>query len=776
MKNIQLDFKKLLTLSTCLGAMAIPRFSHAEDTDAKVSIFDEIIVTAQKREQNLQDVSISVTAFSGDVLKELGFTNSIDIVAQTPGLSYGTPNGEGNNASLTLRGVGLNDFNDNNEGPVAVYIDENYVSALMGVTFQMFDLERVEVLRGPQGTLYGRNSTGGLMKFITRKPTEDLNGYVDASYGSYNSVKIEGALGGSIADGIMARISLARNYHDPYVKNLNEGFEDPNNTNNEAIRGQLLLEPSSNVSILLNGHYAKNDARMGSWQNRATGFGTVDGQETFVTLGANDTVTDVDCNADFVVDAGDTRTGTDCFGFRDTDGSPWKGTYDRNGVLLVKNEGFSGTLEWNIDENTTLTAITGYEKFQRKFEEDTESGPFPLINPTFAATVKQFSQEIRLSGETSKMRWLVGGYYFNHDVNGTPQLDLTGLDFLNLDVNYTQKSESVAMFGQVEYDLNEELVLTGGLRYTREDKSLDYVVTDTSGFLTDIIGLPNNIVFDFTESSVGDLTKVSDNYLTWRTGLDWKPTEDSLYYVTWSRGVKSAGFNTGFLDETGFFGSNSTDQVPYVSEKLTSYEVGFKREGLFGGTTRINAAAFYYDYKDFQAFTFQGLTQLIINADATIKGGEVEITSSPVSGLDFMLGVSYLDATAKDIVSPTGEIRDRQMVLAPKWQLNGVVRYEVPIANEASIAAQVDFNFQTRAFFDIQNYDAGQENGYSRWNIRLFYNSPDHRWKFYAQVENLFNEQYKIYTFDFTPTFGFQQEAFGRPRWYSLGVTYNFGE
>ncbi|MEL7030099.1 MAG: TonB-dependent receptor plug domain-containing protein [Pseudomonadota bacterium] len=161
-------------------ATAVPASFFASQAAAQVLGTDEIIVTAQKREENVQEVGISVTAFTGDAIREFGFADSTDIIAQVPGLNVGTPVGEGNNPSFTLRGVGLNDFNDNNEGPIAVYIDDVYQAALPGLTFQLFDTERVEVLRGPQGTLYGRNATGGLIHFISRRPTDELTAFLEA--------------------------------------------------------------------------------------------------------------------------------------------------------------------------------------------------------------------------------------------------------------------------------------------------------------------------------------------------------------------------------------------------------------------------------------------------------------------------------------------------------------------------------------------------------------------------------------------------------------------
>ncbi len=712
---------------------------------ASAAVLGEITVTAYKRETLIQDTSVSVTAFSGEQIRNLGFTNSIDIVNQTPGLTFGTPTAEGNNASLTLRGVGLNDFNDNNEGPVAVYVDETYMSALSGVTFQLFDLERVEVLRGPQGTLYGRNTTGGIVKFVTKKPTEEFEAYGEFTYGSNDQKKWEVAAGGAITDNVMVRASVAGNKFDGYVKNLNPGFKDPNDTDNLAGRVQVLFEPDETFSVLVNVHASEDDSLAGSWQHQAT-FADASG----VSLALPDSV-------DFYA----TCAGCDAFGYKDTDGSPWKGSYDRNGGLKIENRGASATVNWDLTDTLTLTSVSAYEKFERFFEEDTEQSPFPLINPTFSAEIDQFTQELRIAQEGERLRWTGGFYFFDQEVDGSPDLDTTGLGFVNIDVEYKQETTSWSLFGQTEFDLTEQLTLIGGLRFTKENKELNYLSTDISGCC-------GPVGFVFNKATNGGLAEQKTDNVTGRIGIDFRPNEDTLLYATVSRGTKSAGFNTGILDSSGVFGSNVPGEIPYKEETLTSYEAGFKAT-LLDGRARINAAGFYYDYEDFQAFTFEGLSQVIVNADAKVIGAEAEVTLNPVDGLDMLFGISYLPkAEAKNVADSLGVPRDRRMVLAPKVQLNGLVRYEHELDDMGSIAFQVDASYQNKTFFDIQNHPVSSENGYDVWNFRATYYSPDRRWELGGFVQNAFEEEYKVYTFDFTGFFGFNQQAFGRPRWWGV--------
>ena len=713
----------------------------------QAAALEEVIVTAQKREQNLQDVGVSVTAFTGKQIDEFGFTNSVDIVAQTPNLSFGTPTGEGNNASLTLRGVGLSDFNDNNEGPVAVYVDEVYISALSGVTFQLFDLARVEVLRGPQGTLYGRNTTGGLVHFVSERPTEENEGYVELTGGENSQFEVEGAISGSLTDIMQGRLSFAHNEHDGYVHNRGPGNNDANNTDNNAGRLQLAIQPSDTIDVLLNGHASKNDAHMGAWQHESTY--SPDGGITSLALPAD-------------LDVYGTCPGCDAFGYVDDDGDPWAGAYDRDGKLIVENKGGSVHLDWEVSD-MTFTSITAYEQFKRTYQEDTDASPSKIVHNTYDSKIDQFTQEFRLTGTVDKLQWLTGLYFYDHKVDGGFEIDASGIDYIIGDANYEQKTASWSAFGQAEYELAPSWTLIGGLRYTEEKRKLDYLSLELNGLLPP----DQNTMYDYDNT-------IDHNNVTGKVELDWHASEDTLLYGAISAGNKSAGFNTGLLDDTGVFGNTLRADVDYDGEELTSYEIGVKAD-IFGGTSRINAAAFYYDYSDFQAFAFVNLNQVIFNTDASISGMELEFVSQPIDGLDIMLGAAYLNAEANDIPlnDGSGITRDRDMTLSPEYSLNGLFRYQWPVFT-GSLAVQTDFTYQDETYFDIQNQPVSRQGSYDVWNARVSYTGADDKWAVAAWVNNIFEEEYRAYTFDVTNLFGFNQVTYGRPRWAGVTVNYNW--
>ncbi len=729
-------------------------------------LLEEIIITAQKREQSLQDVGIAVTAFSGEQVRDLGFTSTTDITAMTPGLSYTIPNAESSQINFFLRGVGLNDFADANENPVAVYVDDIYRPAMGGLSFQLFDVDRVEVLRGPQGSLFGRNTTGGLVHYVTRRPSEELDGYADLSVGEFGQVKAEAALGGGFSDNTAARMSVAMHKHDGYTEN--RVGPDYNETDATAMRGQLAVAASDAFDLLINAYYSNNDAAVGAWQHQATQF---DASGASVPLGPNEQTGSVDCNADGMLDAGDMRPapGTDCFGYRDTDGDPHAGDYDRDGRVEVESAGVSLNMNWDLN-NFTLTSITGYQHVYRLQSEDTEAGPAPLIMPTFRAETDTFTQELRAAGETDTLRWLAGLYFFDNRVEGHYSLDLLSLDFVNFESLFAQDTQSTALFGQVEFPLAEQVTLIAGARWATEEKELDYINIDTSGFFTNVIGLPTNVAFDFDMRTVGDLAVHDEDTFSGKVELDWRPSDDLLVYASISRGVKSPGFNVGFLDSNFIFASNTVDTIGFDKESLTSFEAGFK-SSFAGGRARLNGSAFYYDYEDFQTFRFELLNQIIFNADATVTGAELELQATPADGWDLMLGMSVLDPQAKDIPSPLGGVHERTMVSAPEFSATALIRYEWP-ALGGSMAVQLWGNWQSAVYFDIQNVPVSKQDGYGVGNFRVSWADASDRWEVAAFVHNISDEEYLSYTFDFTGTFGFNQQAYGKPRWAGASVRF----
>lgn len=749
---------KLTVLSVAIAGI-VPEVSAQQ--------IEEVVVTAQKREQNIQEIGISITAFSGEQLKNLGVVSSTDLVALTPGLTYITPFGDGNNAAFTLRGVGLNDFSEHNESPTAVYVDQVYQASLAGLNFQMFDIERVEVLRGPQGTLYGRNTTGGLVHFITRKPTEEFDAYTDVTIGEYSEVRVEGAISGALGDGVSGRLSAVYHNHDGYREARTPGIDDANSRDVLSLRGQLLFQPSDDSSVLLSAHYSEADQIAATYEHASTTFASDGITEIFLPSG--------DVNPLCAGVGGLTGPGEDCFGYRDSDSDVYATDNDREPFLELETSGASATIDWNW-QNIAFTSITAYEKVEKLYGEDTDMGPVPAIEVSNPVDSDQWSQELRASGDARRLSWTTGLYYFDRTIDTGSRTDVSGIDLVDDETVTRYDTKSWALFGQLEYDLTDSWSAILGARYTSEEQDFHMVARDLLGNTPIFLGLsdvpiPGFTVFEFTPETAGELTEASLDDFNFRAELDWRPTNNTLVYGSIAQGTKAPGFNFA-IDGTGILGSSQIEQIPFHEEVLTSYELGLKSE-IFEGKAIINGAVFYYNYKDFQAFSFDQLTNVVTNKDAEVRGVEAELITRPIDGLDIRLGATWLDTEVKDIVAAsffTGEevVRDREMVAAPDVEVTGMIRYSWN-AGPGRIALQSDFRFVGDQFFDINNNPITAEGSYLVANASVGYEMADGRYSIVAWAKNFTDEEYRTYAIPVT-SLGFTQNMIGQPRWY--GVTF----
>ncbi len=744
---------KLFTLPLAIMALLISPVS--------AQVLEEVIVTAQKREQNLQDVGVSVTAFSGEQVRNLGFTRSNEVMNQMPGVAFNSVASGGTFSLPTIRGVSQNDFAQTQEAPNAVYIDGVYMSFITGLNFALFDMERIEVLRGPQGTLYGRNATGGLFHYVTRKPTDEFEAYVDFTYGSYDQIRSEAAISGPITDQLKARLSFTSDHYDGWWENRNgrDGFDK----DQFAARGQLLFEPNEDVSFHLSITAGSQNDDAGLYDGVAAG---VDQFGRGVDVGGPDPF----------------------FGYEDTTEDAHNSAFNPIGFLDRKILSVAGTLEWQF-ENVKLTSITGYHDFDYEYLEDCDGTPIDTCN--FGSGLddsNQFSQEIRLSSEMDKLRWTFGGYYLDIENNAfgnfiTPSFG-PGVFAFDVESNWETDTESWAVFGQVEYDISDKFTVIGGLRWTEEEKTHTAQTrivdcgTLVCGETAPGSGIPfpaGTLIYNYNQTNPIELlgpfagtpvTKQDVGDWAGKIELDYRPNDDLLTYFSVTRGNKGPGFNVP-LD--GFLSFAST---AFSEETLTSYEIGFKST-LWDGKARLNAAGFYYDYNDYQAFQLIGLAQSIINRDAEMYGGEVELTVSPGGGWDFLFGVSYLDAEVKDLTLPDGITTINPVPpQSPEWTLNGLARKEWPMFN-GTVAVQMDFNYVDDYFSAVSNAPTTLQESYVLGNGRISYTSGDGKWDVAMFVKNIADADISNYTFDLA-VLGVNIHSYMPPRWFGGQVRYNW--
>lgn len=756
---------RLLAGGALMAVLAIVQSASAQ------VLMDEVVVTAQKRAQSAQDVGISITAFSGEQLKTMGYTNAQEVTAMAPGVSTMQPNGEAN-YSIGIRGVANNDFTTNVESPVAIYVDEVYISQMSGAGFLLFDIDRVEVLRGPQGTLFGRNATGGLVHYVTKKPDQEFGGYGSVTYGRFNRVKFQGAINLPVNDKLAVRTSFSTHQGEGYVTNRLQPDRKLNNANESAGRVQALYTPNEDVEILLNARFGQQDIRTGFFEN-------VSAENPDGVLTPTIPITNLD-------------------NYLDNDGDVFAGDYDLQGHNRLKTYGFSGTLNWDL-QWAELTSITDYQSVKRNYMEDSDASPVPYFHLFSTTDAKQFSEELRLSGDTDNMKWVTGFYYMDLDIDDTngavaPGL-LSGLfdatveelGFNGLKNPYQTNVKTWSLFGQVEFELNDQVSLIGGFRYIDEKK--DHFYRDVLYLYPDatVNGLDPNAV------EVGDaLTPYSgkrhDKNWSARAQANYRPNENALFYASWNRGVKSGGFNAP-LFPTDIFVTDAF--MNYRPEKLDAFEVGFKWD-FAEGRARLNGAAYYYDYNDYQAFSIIGLDTFTLNADAKNKGFELELQLNPTEGMDVQFGIAYIDAKVKnvpgisiDVDTEIGTVaailpgEEIQPVNTPKWNLNGLIRHEFPVGPGA-IALQVDGQYRSKHNFGLLSTESLLNDGYFVGNASITYLPSDQDWSLRFFVKNITDKEYIIQTFDLSGTlengglFGLTEQYYGRPRTWGVNLTYNF--
>ena len=706
------------------------------------AVIEEVVVTAQKREQNAQEVGIAISAVTGEQMRQLGYTNAQQVTAMAPGVHTVQPNGEANYA-IAMRGVANSDFTTNVESPVAVYLDEVYISQMSGTGFMLFDMERVEMLRGPQGTLYGRNATGGLAHFVTVKPSQEVDGYGQLTVGRYDQIKFEGAAGGPISDALSARISLSTHNNDGYIKNrlLDKRL---NNANDWAGRIQLLFEPTDAFSLLLNARQSEQDIDTGFFEHVSAA------EDGVLTPNLVNPV----------------------LGYIDNDGDVYSGDYDKDGFNDLQTEGYSATIKWDM-ERFTLTSITDYSTVKRDYIEDSDASPVPMFNFFLTTDAEQFSQEVRLNGATENMNWVAGLYYLDlsvKDSNGAetePFIDPAGDTpaVSGLDNPYETNTQSWSIFGQVERSLSDQLTGTLGARWIRDEKDHQYLVN-----VVDFI--PGTVQRNGNPNILAQLAAYSgerkDDEFSVRAALNYQVHEDLLLYASWNRGVKGGGYNAPVFPLNPPLGYDDAT-MSYDPEQLDAFEVGFKSRQL-DGLMVLNGAAYYYDYKDYQAFQIVGLDTITTNADAESYGAELELQANPVDGLDLILGVAYNDIE----VDFGGGAPKTTSVQSPKWNLNGLVRYQWP-ALGGTLAAQLDMLHRSKHYFSLTGLPTVEENGYVLVNASLMYAAGD-RWSLTAFVQNLGDEQHLVQTFDLSGpnVFGMVEQYYNRPRWWGVSLAMYF--
>lgn len=776
---------------------AAPATTDAAASSAEATDTGEILVTAQRRSQSKQDVGIAIAAFGGAELRAMNVQSSIDVARLTPGVHI-SGNVGGQMSQFTIRGVTQNDFNDAIEAPVAVYVDDSYIPNMQGQTFGLFDLSRVEVLKGPQGTLFGRNATGGLVHYVVNTPSDRVEGRVDATYGRFNSVKLEGMVNLPLGEKVALRVSGLFDRNDSYWKNVypagaaggvpvNLGgvtkpcCQDEGYSNTLAGRIQLQLKPTEDLTIRVVGSAARQHLSSGQYTQTPT-VAVLDSAGRVVNAiyaSATETRTAIGPNgANFtgIPNSPASRLpGADWFGFvaPKADGLTLSKDFAVND--LNRTEAYNAGLHVDYDlGGVDLVSVTNYMKFKKNFAMDVDASPTNLVNYGTVGDTDSFSQELRLSGSSGDLTWTAGAFYLNIDAKSSngflaPAFSIfssvfgattTGIDLVN---TFRLKTQSASAFGQIEYKFAPAWKFIVGGRLIREHQEYTFqsnAMRDADPLRIDTTGTP---LFPLQPSFAN---KRTNTLWAGKAQIEFQPNRDLLLYVGVNRGVKGGSYNAKLPDGTPPL---TDSQIPYLPEELLSFEGGFKAT-LLDGKATFNGSAYYYDYSNYQAFTFSNVSGYVQNRPARTYGGELELTLRPTTGLQLGASASFFNAKVKQLEIAPGVRRDVRPAFAPQTQLAGRISYTPPVSVAGGkVTLGVDGSYTSGFFHNLRNFDANWFDGYAQFNARIGWEDESEHFRLGVFVNNLGDKRFKTVGYDLSTLCGCTEESYGRPRWW--GVT-----
>lgn len=704
---------------------------------------DVIIITAQKRAEDIIDVGATVNALGARAIEDRRIEQVSDFVSQLANVDV-KENSPGVLPVITIRGIGLNDFSATNNPAAGVYVDEVYLSSLALLNADFFDLERIEALRGPQGTLYGRNSTAGAINIISAKPSlSGVAGRLAAGYGNYSAGDVEGMVNLPVSGDIAVRLS------GKYI-DQNEGFffdtsdnDDIGKRNVLLGRAQVLWRPSESFEALLK----------------------VEGQKVRSEVGAGEFFGLLPNGAAPCPGSPQCR---DFLGYSDPDNNPFRGDWSVDPTYDVDQLSANLRLEADLG-GATLTSITGYIDFARNWGADTDGTPFRETDFIETDDIQQFSQELRLSGDMPSGSWILGAFYSHDDVVGRYDGNLQDLFNTTLLTTWDQTTESAAVFGNVNYDLSAALTIVGGLRYTWEKK--EYAGADFdlvsqapgSGLTLAPFGTPPILI-----ASANDT--LDDTNWSWKIGLNWAPADDALVYASISQGAKSGGFFSGVA-------TNSGQLAPYLPESLIAYEVGAKQRT---DSYDVSASVFYYDYQDVQTFIRDVSGGLPIQrlgnvGEATIYGADLTAAWRPdmLKGLTLNAAIGLLKTELGSFTSSGGVVpAGNELPDAPELSGTLGASWTHDITDAWIMRLQGEGRYAGDQFKDSLNDPLIATDSYWTLNARAIVEHRD-GWSVSLWGRNITDERYVTQGVNNLPL-GYGFRVYGAPRTYGVSISRDF--
>ena len=750
-----------LILSVCVTGLSAEAFAQDDIKLEEGGLYiEEIIVTAERREQNLQEISSSITVVTGQAIENMGLRNAQDLQNIVPGLIIRSSQ-IGNN-EFSIRGVGASNEDVSTDSGVGVYVDDIYMARTSASNLTLFDLERVEVLRGPQGTLYGRNTAGGSINIITSKPTETFEGKIAIDVGDEGRLNGRAYVSGPLTDKLFAKASVASLSRDGIMKNLVDGSEGSDIDTQTGRLGFRYL-PNDRTELLLTVDKEKT-RQSGSFKSLGPedGFFFFGGLVFPPGLPASDPVRTVSLN----------NSGSESF--------------DTEGVMARVN------IE---SESVTTSLIYGWREEQTFYDEDIDRSVENGLNEVHDEDGQWSSLELRVSSNEDgnwsadgALDWTAGLYAFKEDTDQTIQFHGTEAAFILCnfvfpdgacaipagevpfgtfsELIYFQdiETDALAAYVHAAWSINEKLTVNGGLRYTDEDKTFT-ALTNTGDVVAPSIFHPL-IQEDIDCTGNKDFNNVSG-----KLSVEYAFADDKMAYALFSQGYRSGGFNGQANDNAEACGG-------FDEETADNYEIGLKAD-WFDGRLRTNVSAFFMDYQDLQVSVrkfINGTPTTTNAADAEIKGAEFELWWHPIQNLSLNANIAVLDAVFTNFITfEDGELVDKSgdnIAEIPDLTYNFGIEYGLPLSNGAMLTFRGDYIFEGET--KLVGSDIPEWN---MTNFRVAYHAPKGNWTVAAWIHNAFDELY--WTFG-GPSNSAEDQASPRvlaePRTVGVTLSYVFGD
>lgn len=706
--------------------------SPAEAENGDVIILDEVVVSAERHKRNLMRVPLSITALSDLELDASAIENTFDLQYRVPGFIFKT------NSVLSqpyIRGIGNDLLSVGADPAVATFVDGVYQARSVAGFQHLFDVERVEILKGPQGTLYGRNATGGAVHIISKPPTAAFEAEADALYGNFDKLRLQSVTNVPLIDKrLLVRLSGLVNVRDGYTDDifLDTGLDDEQNW---AFRGQMLLFAADNIELLVGGDVARQD------DARAAG-----------------PQPDPDCCVNLGILFGGT-----------VPDNPREVTHNRDSEQEVNAWGLRAQLTWDLGALSlvgpvTLTSLTAYRTTNFDLTLDLDGTEVDAAVNVMDEASRTFTQEVQLASSTGgTFEWIAGFYLLHEDASQDADFRLPLLAVSNHPEGEVD-TDARAVFGNASYALTKHWRLTAGIRYSVETKHFTFrqTISDPLGLAT---GTPGAV-------TLTDKDKETWDAVTPKFGIAYI-ADNLLVYASATRGFKSGGFNTAQF------------QDPFDPEFIWAYELGVKT-ALFDRRARLAIAGFYYDYDDIQLLVIPaggvaGTFPIVINAaQATIKGIDIALSAHPFAGFAADLSMLFLDAKFDDFVAidPNNPDADpdrsgKRLPQAPEFSTFVGAQYTLSLRPHGAVTLRGEYRYQSATFFNPFQDATGKQSGYGLINARLQFDSADHHWYAAAFGRNLTDELYAQNIIRADPTFG-SIRFWGPPRTYGVQVGYRF--